>query len=78
MGCPIACNQSGTSSATGSPAGGQNLFRHKDAFYFLPSENEWYKSAYFSPSGVYYNYPTGSDSAPTAVAGGTGTGTAVY
>ena len=26
-------------------AGGTNLYRNKDAFYFLPSENEWYKSA---------------------------------
>jgi formylglycine-generating enzyme required for sulfatase activity len=58
--------------------GGENLFRHKDAVYFLPSENEWYKAAYYSPGGVYYNYPTGSDTAPTAVAGGTGAGTAVY
>jgi formylglycine-generating enzyme required for sulfatase activity len=60
-------------------AGGENLFRHKDAYYFLPSEQEWYKAAYYDGvAGVYYNYPTGSDSAPTAVAGGTGAGTAVY
>jgi formylglycine-generating enzyme required for sulfatase activity len=50
--------------------GGENLFRHKDAFYFLPRENEWYKAAYFNPSGSSYNlYPTGS-SIPTAVSGG--------
>ena len=28
-------------------AGGENLYRHKDAYYFLPSENEWYKAAYY-------------------------------
>ena len=26
--------------------GGQNLYRHKNAYYFLPSEDEWYKAAY--------------------------------
>lgn len=32
--------------------------------YFLPTENEWYKAAYYSPSGVYYLYPTGSNAHP--------------
>ena len=27
-------------------AGGTNLYRHKDAFYFLPSQDEWVKAAY--------------------------------
>jgi formylglycine-generating enzyme required for sulfatase activity len=60
-------------------AGGTNLYRNKDAFYFLPSENEWYKAAYYNPGGSnYFLYPTGSDTAPTAVASGTNAGTAVY
>jgi formylglycine-generating enzyme required for sulfatase activity len=50
---------------------GSNQFRHKDAYYFLPNENEWYKAAYGSPSGTWYNFTTGSDSAPTVVSGGT-------
>jgi formylglycine-generating enzyme required for sulfatase activity len=50
---------------------GSNQFRHKDAYYFLPSMDEWYKAAYGSPSGTWYDYPTGSDSLPTAVASGT-------
>lgn len=29
-------------------ADGTNLYRHKDAFYFLPSENEWVKAAYWN------------------------------
>lgn len=67
------------SSGDAWQAGGENLYRHKDAYYFLPSENEWYKAAYYDGTlGVYYNYPTGSDSAPTAVASGTTAGTAVY
>ena len=60
-------------------AGGTNLYRNKDAFYFLPSENEWYKAAYYNPAGTnYFLYPTGSDTAPTAVASGTNAGSAVY
>jgi hypothetical protein len=50
---------------------GSNQYRHKDAYYFLPSMDEWYKAAYGSPSGTWYDYATGSDSAPSAVASGT-------
>ena len=67
------------SSAQAWTAGGTNRFRHKDAFYFLPSEDEWYKAAYFNPAGAnYFLYPTGSDAIPTSVAGGTNASTAVY
>jgi formylglycine-generating enzyme required for sulfatase activity len=55
-----------------------NLFRNSLAKYWLPSSNEWYKGAYGSPNGTWFNYPTGSDSAPTAVAVGTTANTAVY
>jgi sulfatase modifying factor 1 len=59
--------------------GGENLYRHKDAFYFLPSENEWYKAAYYNGiASNYFLYPTGSDDAPSPVVGGTNAGTAVY
>ena len=54
---------------TGQYNGG-NQFRHKDAYYFLPSVDEWYKAAYGKPDGSWSNYPNGSNSAPTAVAGG--------
>ena len=60
-------------------AGGANLYRNKDAYYFLPSENEWYKAAYYNPGGSnYFLYPTGSDTPPTPVASGVEAGTAVY
>ena len=60
-------------------AGGTNLYRNKDAFYFLPSENEWYKAAYYNAAGTnYFLYPTASNTAPTAVASGTNADTAVY
>ena len=59
--------------------GGTNLYRNKDAFYFLPSDNEWYKAAYYNAAGTnYFLYPTASSKAPTPVASGTNARTAVY
>lgn len=59
--------------------GGTNLYRHKDAFYFITSENEWYKAAYYNPDGLnYFLYPTASNTAPTAVGSGTNANTAVF
>ena len=56
-----------------------NLYRNRLAKYVLPSVHEWYKAAYYDPaSGVYYDYPTGSDTVPTPVASGTAAGTAVF
>jgi len=69
------------SSVQAWQAGGENLYRHKDAFYFLPSETEWYKAAYHQNDGVtanYWDYATASNTAPTAVVSGTGAGTAVF
>jgi formylglycine-generating enzyme len=62
-------------------AGGENLYRHKDAFYFLPSFDEWYKAGWHKNDGVtanYWDYATGSNTIPAPVASGTGAGTAVY
>ena len=59
-----------------------NPFRNANAHYFLPSEDEWYKAAYYDPNksggAGYWNYATGSDTAPVTTSGGTMTGTAVY
>ena len=69
------------SAADAWQLGGENLYRHKDAFYFLPSENEWFKAAYYKAGGTdagYWSYPTQEDVAPTAVASGILAGTAVY
>ena len=55
------------SSADAWQAGGENLYRHKDAYYFLPSEDEWYKAAFHKNDGVtanYWDYATGSNSTP--------------
>jgi len=65
---------------------GNNQFRHKDAVFVLPSLDEWYKGAYGSAGGTWYDFATGSNSRnsgsgytdPTSVASGTAAGTAVY
>ncbi|MFM9064990.1 MAG: SUMF1/EgtB/PvdO family nonheme iron enzyme [Pirellula sp.] len=56
-----------------------NRYRSKRATYVLPSYNEWYKAAYYNPNdNTYYDFPNGSNTAPTAVASGTAANTAVY
>jgi len=55
-----------------------NMFRNSLAKYVIASSNEWYKGAYGNLDGTWNNYPTGSDSVPTAVASGTAANTAVY
>lgn len=57
---------------------GTNQYRHKDAFYFLPTSAEWYKAAFGNPDGRWSNYPNGLDSLPASVSGGTANNTAVY
>ena len=74
-------NSSGTFELWSSADLGYNAanpFRNSLAKYVIPSRDEWYKGAYGSPDGVWYNYPTGSDTAPAAVTGGTDPNTAVF
>ena len=88
------CNWMTTGSATSGyytisgGVGSTNALSH-DAYaaangttYFIPTEDEWYKAAYYDPNKAggagYYDYPTGSDTPPTAVSSGTTSGTAVY
>jgi len=55
------------SSGVGS---GTNPYRHKDAFYFLPSESEWYKAAYHKNDGItanYWDFPTGANTVPDGI-----------
>jgi hypothetical protein len=44
------------------PSNGLTVTRNALATTFLPSHNEWYKAAFYSPSaGVYFDYPAGTD-----------------
>jgi formylglycine-generating enzyme len=43
-----------------------DISREVVATHFLPSEDEWYKAAYYDPNtGAYYEYPTSSNSVPS-------------
>ncbi len=44
------------------------------ATFYIPTENQWYKAAYYKGGGTtagYWDYATQSDTAPTAVTSGT-------
>jgi formylglycine-generating enzyme required for sulfatase activity len=46
---------------------GANIARSASATVFLPSEDEWYKAAYFDPvTNNYFLYPTASNSPPSS------------
>lgn len=65
-------------SSTDAGYDANNRFRNSLAKYVIASRDEWYKGAYGKLDGSWSNFPNGSDTAPTAVAGGTGANTAVY
>ena len=47
---------------------GRTIQRNAGAKWFLPSEDEWYKAAYYKGGGTnvgYWDYPTQSDSVPS-------------
>jgi formylglycine-generating enzyme required for sulfatase activity len=55
---------------TPTPSNGNSITRNTGAIWFLTSEDEWYKAAYYDPtlaggSGGYWDYATMSNSAPT-------------
>ena len=57
--------------------------RNPEAVWCIPTENEWYKAAYYDPSlnggsGGYWLYPTKSNSVPTNVLSATGTNNANF
>ena len=66
--CNWLSNGQGTSSTeTGSydMAEGAWTLRGSNATWVLPTEDEWYKAAYYDPAtGTYYDYPNGTDDVP--------------
>lgn len=56
--------------------------RKAGAGFFLPTEDEWYKAAYYDPNkpggAGYWEYPTRSDAAPSNMLSATGTNNANY
>jgi formylglycine-generating enzyme len=50
---------------TATPSNADSITRSAGATWFLPTENEWYKAAYYDgTAGVYYDYPAGADALP--------------
>lgn len=57
----------GALGAGGIPTNGNSIVRNAGAIVFLPTENEWYKAAYYDPKTSSYNlYATSSNLLPTA------------
>ena len=60
---------------TATPSNGTTVTRNGGANIFLPSENEWYKAAYYDAGAAsYFDYPTGTNTATGCVAPGSDTG----
>jgi formylglycine-generating enzyme required for sulfatase activity len=54
-----------------TPSNGLTVTRNAGATVFLPSENEWYKAAYYNPiSGTYFAYPAGTNTQTVCAAPG--------
>ena len=70
----MANGQGSGSTETGSydMAEGYWVTREANATWVLPSQDEWYKAAYYDPvNDVYYDYPNGSDAVPAEPTDGT-------
>ena len=58
-----------TESGVYTIGSGTDEIRSADATFWMPSEDEWYKAAYYDAganggAGVYYDYPTSTDTEP--------------
>jgi formylglycine-generating enzyme required for sulfatase activity len=79
----IGTTETGAYTLNGSntPSALLGVTRNAAADYFIPSENEWYKAAYYVGGGTnagYWQYPTKSNSAPGNVLSTTGSNNANY
>jgi len=67
--------EDGAYTLTPAAIAANSVLRNVTASVFLPSENEWYKAAYYDPiAGLYYDYPTGTNAVTGCVAQGADTG----
>jgi formylglycine-generating enzyme len=67
-----ASTETGAYTLNGATSG-FNFTKNAGATWWIPSEDEWYKAAYYKGGGTnagYWVYPTQSDSAPGNVVGG--------
>lgn len=65
---PVAQDDNSTEDGAYDMSRGSSVVRKPGAIAFLPSEDEWYKAAYYKGRGTdagYWDYPTRSDTPPT-------------
>ena len=79
-GTSSSSTETGAYTLIGGQTSGAAPAVNSGALYFLPTENQWYKAAYYKGGGTNagsWDYATQSDTAPTAVtSGSTGIGSA--
>jgi sulfatase modifying factor 1 len=72
--------ETGAYTLVGGQTSGTAPARNSGANFYIPTENQWYKAAFYkggSTNAGYWDYATQSDTAPTAVtSGSTGIGSA--
>jgi formylglycine-generating enzyme required for sulfatase activity len=79
-GTGTSSTETGAYTLVGGQTSGTAPAVNPGATFYVPTEDQWYKAAYFKGGGTnagYWDYATRQNSAPTAVtAGGTGDGSA--
>ena len=67
----VATTEDGAYTLSPGGISSNSIVRNPGALVFVPSEDEWYKAAYYSPSTrVYFDYPARSDDQTTCAAAG--------
>jgi formylglycine-generating enzyme len=67
--------EEGAYSITPVGVANNSITRNSGATTFIPTENEWYKAAYYDAAlTIYYEYPTGTDAQTACVAPAADTG----
>jgi formylglycine-generating enzyme required for sulfatase activity len=64
-----ATTEDGAYTLTPTGIANNTIARNPEAAVFVPSEDEWYKAAYYKGGGTsagYWDYPAASDTAPSA------------
>jgi len=81
-GTSSSSTETGAYTLVGGQTSGTAPARNSGATFYIPTEDQWYKAAYYSPllnsgSGGYWTFATQSDTVPTPVtSGSTGIGSA--
>jgi formylglycine-generating enzyme required for sulfatase activity len=73
-GTSTSSTETGAYTLVGGQTSGTAPARNSGATFYIPTEDQWYKAAYYkggSTNAGYWDYATQSDTAPTAVTSGT-------